>query len=416
MRLACFRAESLIQRRAAGVSNAAGLLLEEHLAGCARCRARANLLAQLRELDASERRELTPDRRQRAIGNAIAAAAPPPAAAGATLDLRWPRWYWLPALSVCLVALAVYIGRTQPRALALRRSDHVHEPATAAMSNGDRVLAGAITVDGQPRRAGTLLPPTAAVASETEATLALAQAVVTLSEHGAITWDASRHQLQLERGRVVLDVDPAPHRPFQVTTERFSVIVLGTRFEVSLEGVKLWRGTVQVLAPDGSQLAQLDANGLHEFRATPIVPPAADGGERTNAANATTATPTREPNRLLENARAQLAQHRVADARHILQRALAAPLSANQRAEALSLRAECSLLDADYGRARDGYLRVSSTYRSIAAGQTALFAAGRIEAEHGSKSNARALFARYLARYPNGSFSKEAAQRLASLQ
>ncbi|HEX4354316.1 MAG TPA: hypothetical protein VHZ95_15410, partial [Polyangiales bacterium] len=78
--------------------------------------------------------------------------------------------------------------------------------------------------------------------------------------------------------------------------------------------------------------------------------------------------------------------------------------------------AECSLIDADYDRARDDYLRVSSEYRSIAAGQTALFAAARIEAEHRSRSNARALFERYLARYPNGSFAKEAAQRLATLR
>ncbi|HEY2736123.1 MAG TPA: hypothetical protein VGI70_19130, partial [Polyangiales bacterium] len=119
MRLACFRAESVMQRRAAGLSNAAGLFLEEHLAGCVRCRERANLLAHLRELDASDRRELTPDRRQHAIASAIAFGAPPPSAAVRTFGPTRARWLWLPALATCVIALAVYVERTRQSSVAL---------------------------------------------------------------------------------------------------------------------------------------------------------------------------------------------------------------------------------------------------------------------------------------------------------
>jgi hypothetical protein len=69
----------------------------------------------------------------------------------------------------------------------------------------------------------------------------------------------------------------------------------------------------------------------------------------------------------------------------------------------------------DAAGARDAYLTVAEHFAALPAGQTALFAAARIEAEHGDKALALRLLARYLQRYPQGHFAKEAAARSKAL-
>jgi tetratricopeptide (TPR) repeat protein len=118
---------------------------------------------------------------------------------------------------------------------------------------------------------------------------------------------------------------------------------------------------------------------------------------------------------LLREARAQLAEQHVADARRSLEAALAAARNDGERAEALSLRAECALVAGDLGGAVEAYLRVARSYSSRPAGENALFAAARLEAERGRTAAAATLFERYLSRYPDGRFVKEAGQRLRDL-
>jgi TolA-binding protein len=65
-----------------------------------------------------------------------------------------------------------------------------------------------------------------------------------------------------------------------------------------------------------------------------------------------------------------------------------------------------------YGQARDTYLRVVRKFAALPAAETALFAAARVEAEHGQPLQAQALFRRYLERYPRGNFVREAQRRL----
>jgi hypothetical protein len=121
---------------------------------------------------------------------------------------------------------------------------------------------------------------------------------------------------------------------------------------------------------------------------------------------------TLDASALLERARSQLAARELSQARATL--ALAAPHlhDAALRAQALSLAAECELQARRFDVARDTYLQVARQFSSMPAAETALFAAARIEAEHGARAHARELLSSYIAKYPRGSFVREAERRL----
>jgi hypothetical protein len=276
---------------------------------------------------------------------------------------------------------------------------------------GDRVLAGQVDCAGTTYAAGQPLASGARLQTRTDATLALAHAVVTLRGATLARWESSRHELQLSEGSVFADVDPAAHAPFSVVTARFSVLVLGTRFEVSLDTVKVSRGRVQVVAPDGHELALLDATGQTEFRLQAVAQPM----PRALSASGSAKPPAPNPDALLEQARIELGERNVVSARRTLQHVLARALSHEQRAEALSLRAECELVAGKFRAARDAYLSVAEQFAALPAGETARFAAARIEAEHGEPSHALRLLAGYLERYPSGRFVKEATTRRQAL-
>jgi hypothetical protein len=409
---ACLRAGFLLQRRAAGLSAAAGLSLEEHLAGCTACREQANLLDGLRALHAHELQSLGVDRRERVFALAFAGAAnarPLPAALPGQLSAAWPL---LPALAL---AALVFIGTRAFRAdTSAARHAELREPSaprTAPLPQGDRVLSGQVDCAGTTYSAGQPLASGAPLQTRTEATVALAHATVTLRGATRARWDASSHELQLSEGSVFADVDPAAHARFSVVTARFSVLVLGTRFEVSLDTVKVSRGRVQVLAPDGAELALLDAAGQAEFRLESAAGPKprelpVSGSAKPEAPN---------PDALLERARIELGERNVVAARRTLQHVLARAVSREQRAEALSLRAECELVAGKFRAARDAYLNVAEQFAALPAGETARFAAARIEAEHGEPSHALRLLAGYLERYPSGRFVKEATTRSQAL-
>jgi hypothetical protein len=409
---ACLRAGFLLQRRAAGLSTAAGLSLEEHLAGCTGCRGQANLLDGLRALHAQELQSLGVERRERVISLALAGATnarPLPAALPGQLSAAW---WLLPALAL---AALVFIGTRAFRAdtSAAPRAE-LREPATpriAPLVQGDRVLSGQVDCAGTTYVAGQPLASGAPLQTRTDATLALAHATVTLRGATRARWDASSHELQLSDGSVFADVDPTAHAHFSVVTARFSVLVLGTRFEVSLDAVKVSRGRVQVLAPDGTELALLDAAGRTEFRLESAAGPKprvlpASGSAKPEALN---------PDALLERARIELGERNVVAARRTLQHVLTRAVSREQRAEALSLRAECELVAGKFRAARDAYLSVAEQFAALPAGETAHFAAARIEAEHGEPSHALRLLAGYLERYPSGRFVKEATTRRQAL-
>jgi hypothetical protein len=415
MKPACLRAGFLLQRRAAGLSAAAGLSLEEHLASCAACRGQANLLHDLRALHAHEAQTLRVERRAHVIAVALAGATGVRPLAAALPGSRHATWLLLPAAAL---AGLVFLGTRALRTDTVT-APHAERatPRTAPLVQGDRVLSGQVDCAGSAYAAGQPLAPDAQLHTPAEqALLALAHATVTLRGDSRARWNAGRHELQLSEGSVFLDVDPAAHARFSVVTARFSVLVLGTAFEVSLDTVKVSRGRVQVLAPDGRELALLDAAGQSEFRLEPSsAPKSRELPAHAHASAAGSRPEPLDPDALLERARSELGERHVSGARRVLERVLTHTLSREQRAEALSLRAESELVAGKYRAARAAYLSVAEQFAALPAGETARFAAARIEAEHGEPSYALRLLASYLERYPSGRFAREATTRTQAL-
>jgi ferric-dicitrate binding protein FerR (iron transport regulator) len=450
----CWRAGRLISGREAGLSAAAALTLEEHLATCARCSADARQLDGLRELSDLGASPLKRAVRERAILRALATTVSAPEAASPAVAV--PAWL-RPSAYGALAAIALVVASVWLRAGT--------DPRASVGSSG-RLVSGQLDFEGEAVRSGQRLELSGLLQTRSGAVVELAHARVQLRAGTRARWDGRTHAVSLREGSLVADVDPARKAPFSVETASFRAIVLGTRFEVAPTQVKVWHGQVRVVALDGRELARLSAGQSHSVsppsRSTPAAagtaaaepaPMAAQENELTGSAarpsrtsaragarverapeparaRATTPpvvatdrvgqpTPAEAPTEnvadLLDRARVELAGRRVKGARGLIDRALAASFEPSVRAEALTLRAECALVSGDAAAAVRGYLEVAERYASLPAGESALFAAARTEVDRKAFERARPALERYLARYPNGRFTKEARARLREL-
>jgi ferric-dicitrate binding protein FerR (iron transport regulator) len=425
---ACFKAGLLLERRASGLDAIEGLRLEEHLASCTRCRAQANLLQGLAQLSAAEAPILSAGARERAINTALTAdsgahrspdAASPWGLLSAAAALAAPprRLPWLLSAAAACILLAVFLAQ------------YTRAPSA-------RVVSGRVQVSGAELAAGASLREQTDLHTDQGAVLAVAHANVELRARTDARWYGSTRTLTLQRGSLLIEVDPKQHRSFSVDTAAFHVEVLGTRFEVTETSVRVHHGRVSVTHRNQTTvLAAGSALETFELPPSPDATRAPDSSESTDAGRGsaeTEASTTRSPepssaamspkkqgderaSALLTLARAQLAARDPMQARRTLAQAAPKLRENTQRAEALSLEAECDVMERRYSAARDAYLRVARKFRKLPAAETALFAAARIEAEHGEPARARQLLTTYLTRYPSGSYLAEAERRLAHL-
>lgn len=442
-KLGCIRNMPLLSRRFEGLSAAEALRLEEHLASCAHCGRQAATLDGMRELVASAPGSLPPVVREQVIRRAFAQAEALPAE-GSRLQALWPA----AVISAAAMAAAAATFAFLPRGWLVEservqggavehRAQPLAKAATIATAS-DRVLSGAVETAGREITEDGALDSVTLLRATEHATVSLAHARVQMRPGTALRWNRDARTLRVNSGSIVADVDPGARQSFTVQTARFTVLVLGTRFEVLPDAVFVERGHVRVLAPDGTMLAE--SLGAGEQLVVPADLGRTDGAEppaetstdarrgkttrkRTRAVSAraeterlaTPATPAADGAALLAQARSQLARHQIAQARKSLDAALAVTRDPQQRAEAMSLRAECALVGGDLTAAVEAYLRVARAYANLPAGQNALFAAARLESERGRSAAAAGLLERYLARYPRGRFVKEARTRLREL-
>ncbi len=413
MAFLCRRFERLMIAAAAGqASDAERLALEEHLAECESCRALHASDAPLRRLKDWEPPRLNDAARQRVRAAFEAAAGQQP-----PVEPRRPRVARIALAVAAAASLAIGIGvgfggwRGDPLRVAgggvelAQAGDGTHLDS----AGGGRVLVDHVVID--------LAPGSAAI------------------------WRSAEHALHLERGQVTVEVERR-RAPFFVRTSKFSVEVLGTKFEVTLDRVATLRGHVQVHAPEGELLADLLAGQSWSLPRPPSAAPTTPA-TLAPAAAATTAVPaaaiapppTSSPTRNAQPAprpprarpqpqttattpddRERLAQARSAlsrgaaeDARGILDKldGAAPPMSI----EAQLLRAESYLIERRYRDAVDQYKLVVRRFPSSPQAESALYALAQLELERDRSSEG---FRRYLERYPSGRFAIEARARIPS--
>ena len=408
--LSCVRVGGLRGRNPATLSSADQLLIEAHLEGCGGCRSAADADEIVGALAAYER-PVGPAARERAIRSAIDSARTESAPDSIVPARSIPRWA---IAGAGLVAAAVI-------AVVVMRGGATDETAPIT----DRVVAGHIAVAGAAVAPDGAMPAGVEITSDDGATLALAHATVALGPGTAMIWRPGDSTVELLNGVLDVDVDPAAKRAFRIATARFAVEVLGTRFRVDREGVRVERGVVRVVGSDGTVVAErvvageawtIDlAAGPEVLRATAAVDEIiADELELEPDVIAHEAA--RSVAELISTGRSRLAARDVAGARRVIRAALAAGPSRAQAAEARTLLAECALVAGNTSDAVKLYLEVSERYAGSTAGGTALFAAARLEANSGRTSQARTLFHSYLDRYPKGQLRREARDRLDILE
>lgn len=367
----CMTAARLIDRRAAGLSEAERLRLEDHLAACMRCHQDAHLLERFAAVSEHAAVELGAPARERSIDRALRTP---------TAEIERPRavWKW-PVLAAAATAIVLAIGwwRLQPR---------------------------------------DSLPPNVATTFSNPATLRLAHAQVTAAQASQLEWRPQESTVLLHAGSVDVAVDPAPHRPFRVRTPRFTVDVVGTEFHVDLDGVRVTRGRVRV--NDTTFVSAGESWSVPVAAVTPPEPqpePALEPAPEPAPAEPVRKTHGPSAAHLLVLAREHIAAHDLAKADREIAQALAAHPSRAEQAEAATVRAERAQVAGDLDGAARRYIEAAAHYSDLPAGENALFAAARLEVK--AKRNPRAieLLREYLRRYPSGRFRAEAQTRLDSL-
>ena len=419
MRLGCLQTEALMHRRAAGLRASEALQLEEHLASCRQCSEQAQMLDGMRSLVSKFGAPLDSPARTRAITTALATAQRPTrTSALAPRRILWPLAAAAAAGAVALLATQHADTPVTPAGNAAHAvaGGVVKAIANDAVATGDRVLGGEVVVNAAAQTPGTVVGSGAELHSAAGGTVALAHATVELRANTTVRWDAAERVLNLRTGSVLAEVDPSLHQSFAVRTERFSVIVLGTRFTVAERSVSVERGRVRVLDPSGGQLALLEAGQRFDLDAELDVSVSEQAtAQLAQPGGAQRARLRIDATALLDRARSEIAGRRVGDARRTLDSVLQHNLPPATHAEALSLRADCALVEGDKAAAAATYQRVAERFPALPAGENALFAAARLHGERGNGAMAAQLWSRYLKRYPGGRFVKEAKTRLRDL-
>jgi ferric-dicitrate binding protein FerR (iron transport regulator) len=373
-----------VARRTA--SDAERLEVESHLEGCAACReerATWMLVGALRDQEAPR---LPQAAERRVLANLVAARGRVTGLAVARTRRPWLVRLAVPA-AVLAAAAGVFVGRARV----------ARPPEVAEGQRLDAAEPGAI---------------------------AFAGAGVSYGAGTALTFHPATRTLELVRGEVDVDVHPDARQPsrFRVSTPRFVVEVLGTRFVVTSTGVRTLRGRVRVLDRAGHELAVVQAGEAWQGGGLPA-PAATERAVRTaSEAPAPRAVRTGAPARrasvpeLLSRGRAALAAGDAALARGFIQRAFDAAPSEHETPAVELLQADALLVERRPDDALAAYRRVARRRARAPEGETAAFAVGQLLFERGSHAEAGGALSDYLARYPQGRFVREARERLAQIQ
>ncbi len=406
----CSEVESLIGRRASGLDEAEGLVLEQHLVECESCRQSAAFMRAIHRIVADVPAELTERSRRRAITFAFDNVGRAQVQERQRERLLWPISIGL--LAVAAAALFMFWPAAAPAPVA---SAGKAPTVRSDPSQSKPVNAQAVTAE----------PQKWSEVGRAE-TRRFAHAKVELAAGTRLRFNATSTTLEIDAGEVTVDVDGSRGQPFRVQTSHFRVEVLGTRFVVSPERVEVTHGRVKVFDLEGNVLARelaagaafsytsVEARAAKEPEARALTPAGRTGAPRGGHADSRgEAAEARLPaSAWLARAREALSQGEPRAARTFILRAEESEPQRHDRAEAGTLYAECALIDRDIDAAIRFYTSVADRYGDLNAGENAAFAAAQVATGSPDRARARALFEGYLTRYPKGRFAAEARARL----
>lgn len=398
--MSCSRARSFLAGRAAGLDESQRLFLEDHLAECAECRVEARALSLARDI-LGDGFELDSKSRSRVFSRAFSEAKAPGGSRASMRSRVWPL-----AAAAALFALVAGASVTlYPRTRA--RLASVPAPELGANVWRPHVLSGRVTVGGRELEKGEVVADGAELVSTARAVVQLGTARVALDPGTRISWNEKDASVRLDTGRVELEVVHRKVRAFSVLTDEMRVDVVGTRFAVTRHEVSVGAGRVRVTRLADSSLRELGPGERFDLgtSASGGILPNDDTGRGTEKAPVNVSA-------ILASARRELSAGRVDRARAEVQRALGGSPTPAQTAEANSLLAECALVAGDSKSAQAGYAKVARENAGTPAGETAAYAAARLEKD---PKRARGLLEDYLRRYPKGRFRSEVQARLSAL-
>lgn len=413
--LSCRTSRRLLAQRNAGLDDAERLHLEFHLSRCEACAEHSRALSAITKLvNGDAVKPLSPRARRRAIDASLRVLDHPVAEPALEPAPRFRITWQLGAAAVAVAGITAFVMLSNDADRVYRVSE-VPQPGIglSKADNGDadegrvRVVSGEVSVEGGTAGTGELVGDSKRITSRRGAKLQFGDTVVAMGPNTAMGWKTSKGMIAMTRGRVRVASKTAA-TPLRVVTRSFAVIVAGADASVTAHGVRVHNGSVKVLSRSGNVLARRVHKRWTRLRT-------ASNGHRRARRRATHAEPKPDPRALLQDARAAVARRDLADAREYIREARTQKLSAAQRAEALTLLADAAFVEGNRSRAVELYLDVSRRFRSLAAGQNALYAAARLQAKRGNRSAARRLYERYLQRYPDGRFRREATRSLARL-
>jgi TolA-binding protein len=385
------------------LSEAERLVLEDHLSGCESCRADRKLMVRVREVGAAlPDASIGPRGHNRALAQARMQ--------GRRTDARVtrPAVHWLAAIGIgATLATAAVVT------VVVVRSDGAASPAPATdlasapsedlspapkverqnLAPSPTVSAPAVAVvEGTLTHGDTVIPlnteipvdvPLRANSVVRLVSVSMTVVVATSSE---IRRPTVERELWLHRGSADVTGDGS-----RIVTDAFSVEVRGEA-AITTKRVTVRKGTARVFAPDGRVLASVAAPTSWQLADAPI-------GVKANAAE------------LLEQARKAFNTRDFAAAERHADAALDATPTRAQTAEARTLLAECAQATGKLDDALARYEAIATRFADLPAGETALFAAARLQATR-DRDAARELFERYLERYPSGRFVEDARRQL----
>jgi hypothetical protein len=390
---------SLYETLRRDASDALRLELESHLLECAACReerARASVVGVLKRYAppplsrAAERR----------INDQLVAATreDPPARAAR----RLPRWRLLqPALALAAASAIWWARRPVP------------------------IAEGQVVTAAAPGR------------------VAFGGAQVAFGVGTSMRLHPAARALELDRGEADVEVTPGLPGRFRVTTPRFIVEVLGTRFVVTATTVRNLHGKVRVLDLGERELIVLQAGEEWSAPGTALGSTAENSPAKPSPALTTNAAPRPEvppsvapaPARpplfsgprpgpgprhtageLLARAKTALADGDVVTTRSLLTRVRGFSPSEGESIAAEQLLAHALLVEGRRDEAIAAYRRVARRSPGSVDGEAAAFTVGQLLLERGRAAEAEAVLNEYLARYPLGRFVREARERLTEIQ